>query len=156
MESVRRAIAVEVENPLPELYAVEEQYRRIVEEVAVYVAERGTLKKERYKGLYQRFRKQYRLPAQLIQQAMNQGVETGRSFLEAERETVEFAGPVPRFGRSLSACYSWSFKNAVGSAAPIWLALSLPGGRRVVWIVRKANAIAPRPAAYASRPRSGR
>jgi hypothetical protein len=32
MERVRRAVAVEVENPLPELYAVEEQYRRIVEE----------------------------------------------------------------------------------------------------------------------------
>ncbi len=41
MECVRRAVAVEVENPLPELYAVEEQYRRIVEEVAAYVAERG-------------------------------------------------------------------------------------------------------------------
>ncbi len=41
MESVRRAIAVEVENPPPELYAVEEPYRRIVEEIAAYVAERG-------------------------------------------------------------------------------------------------------------------
>jgi hypothetical protein len=41
MERVRRAVAVEIENPPSELYAVEEQYRRIVEEVAVYVAERG-------------------------------------------------------------------------------------------------------------------
>ncbi len=41
MERVRRAVAVEVESPPPELYAVEEQYRRIVEEVAAYVAERG-------------------------------------------------------------------------------------------------------------------
>jgi len=41
MGSVRRAVAVEVESPPPELYAVEEPYRRIVEEVAVYVAERG-------------------------------------------------------------------------------------------------------------------
>ena len=41
MESVKRAVAVEIENPKPELYAVEEQYRRIVEEVATYVAERG-------------------------------------------------------------------------------------------------------------------
>ncbi len=85
MECVRRAVAVEVESPPPELYAVEEPYRRIVEEVAAHVAERRTLKKERYKELYQRFRKQYRLPAQLIQQAMNQGVETGRSFLEVKR-----------------------------------------------------------------------
>jgi len=40
MECVRRAVAVEVESPPSELSAVEEQYRRIVEEVAAYVAER--------------------------------------------------------------------------------------------------------------------
>ncbi len=45
MECVRRAVAVEVESPPPELSAVEEPYRRIVEEVAVYVAERGRLEK---------------------------------------------------------------------------------------------------------------
>ena len=43
MECVRRAVAVELERPPPELYAVEEPYRKIVEEVATYVAERGTL-----------------------------------------------------------------------------------------------------------------
>ena len=59
MECVRRAVAVEVENPPPVLYAVEEPYRRIVEEVATYVAERGTLEKEKYGELYRRFRKQY-------------------------------------------------------------------------------------------------
>jgi len=63
MECVRRAVAVEVENPPPELYAVEEQYCRVVEEVAVYVAERGRLEGERYKELYRRFRKQHPLPA---------------------------------------------------------------------------------------------
>ncbi len=47
MECVRRAVAVEVENPPPEFYAMEEPYRRIVEEVAVYVAERGRLERER-------------------------------------------------------------------------------------------------------------
>ena len=67
MESVRRAVAVELEHPSPELYAVEEQYRKIVEEVAAYVAERGTLEKEKYNVLYRRFRKQYPMPAQLIQ-----------------------------------------------------------------------------------------
>ncbi|MEM4651915.1 MAG: hypothetical protein QW086_08835 [Pyrobaculum sp.] len=41
MECVRRAVAVEVENPPPELHAVDKPYRRIVEEVAAYVAERG-------------------------------------------------------------------------------------------------------------------
>ena len=82
---MRRAVAVEVENPPPELSAIEEPYRRIVEEVAAYVAERGTLERERYNELYRRFRKQYPLPAQLTQQAINQGVETGKSFLEAKR-----------------------------------------------------------------------
>jgi hypothetical protein len=43
MEKVRRATAVEIESPPPELYAVEELYCRIVEEVAVYVAKRGRL-----------------------------------------------------------------------------------------------------------------
>jgi hypothetical protein len=39
MENMRRAVAVEVENPPLELYAVEEPYRRIVEEVAVCIGE---------------------------------------------------------------------------------------------------------------------
>jgi len=99
MECVRRAVAVEVESPPPELYAVEEPYRRIVEEVAAYVAERGRLEKEKYKELYRRFRKQYPLPAQLIQQAINQGVETGRSFLQ-RKKTAESTNPAQRFGRS--------------------------------------------------------
>ncbi len=77
VEKVKRAVAVELERPPSELYAVEEPYRRIVEEVAAYVAERGRLEKEKYNELHRRFRKQYPLPAQLIQQAMNQGVETG-------------------------------------------------------------------------------
>ena len=79
-KSVRRAVAVEVENPPPELYAVEEPYRRIAEEIAAYVAERGTLEREKYNELYRRFRERYPLPAQLIQQAMNQGVEIGNRF----------------------------------------------------------------------------
>jgi hypothetical protein len=86
MVSVKRAVAVEIENPPPELYAVEEPYRRIVEEVAAYVSERGTLEKEKYSELYRRFREQYPIPAQLIQQAINQGVETGRSFLQRKRD----------------------------------------------------------------------
>jgi putative transposase len=85
MEKVRRAVAVEVESPPSELYAVEEQYRRIVEEVAAYVAERRKLEKEKYGEIYRRSRELYPLPAQLIQQAINQGVETGKSFLELKR-----------------------------------------------------------------------
>ena len=135
MECVRRAVAVEVESPPPELYAVEEPFRRIVEEVAAYVAERGTLEKEKYGELYRRFRKQYPLPSQLIKQAINQGVETGKSFLEAKRNG-RVHKPRPEVGRvSIRfAKDSWNYKKAVGSEAPVRLALSLPGGRREVWI----------------------
>ena len=60
---MRRTVAVEIESPPPELYAVEEPYRRIVEEVAAYVAERGTL--EKCNELYRRFRGLYlHLPTQ--------------------------------------------------------------------------------------------
>jgi IS605 OrfB family transposase len=135
MERVRRAIAVELEHPPPELYAVEEPYRRIVEEVAAYVAERGRLEKEKYKELYHRFRKQYPLPSQLIQQAINQGVETGKSFLEAKRNGRVYK-PRPEVGRvSIRfAKDSWNYKKAISSVAPVRLGLSLPGGRREVWI----------------------
>jgi len=135
MECVRRAVAVEVESPPPELHAVEEPYRRIVEEVAAYVAERGKLKKEKYGELYRRFRKQYPLPAQLIQQAMNQGVEIGRSFLALKRDgRVHRPRPEVRRVSIRFAKDSWSYKKAISSAAPVRLGLSLPGGRREIWI----------------------
>jgi IS605 OrfB family transposase len=136
MENVRRAVAVEIESPPPELYAVEEAYRRIVEEVATYVAERGTLERGRREELYRRFRELYpHLPAQLVQQAMRQGVEVGKSFLEARRDgRVRKPRPEVRRVSTRFAKDSWSYKRAVGSAAPVRLALSLPGGRREVWI----------------------
>jgi IS605 OrfB family transposase len=135
MECVRRAVAVEVESPPPELSAVEEQYRRIVEEVAAYVAERGTLEKEKYNELYRRFRELYPLPAQLIQQAINQGVEVGESFLEARRNgRVHKPHPEVRRVSIRFAKDSWSYRKTAASTAPVKIAVSLPGGRREVWI----------------------
>ncbi len=135
MECVRRAVAVELERPPPELYAVEEPYRKIVEEVAAYVAERGTLERERYNELYRRFRKLYPLPAQLIQQAMNQGVETGKSFLELKRDgRIHKPHPEVRRVAIRFAKDSWSYKKAISTAAPVKIAVSLPSGRREVWI----------------------
>jgi putative transposase len=102
-----------------------------VEEVAAYVAERGTLEKEKYNELYCRFRKQYPLPAQLIQQYINQGVETGKSFLMLKKDgRIHKPHPEVRRVSTRFAKDSWSYKKAVGSAAPVKLALSLPGGRR--------------------------
>jgi len=135
MECVKRAVAVEIENQQPELYAVEEPYRKIVEEVAVYVAERGRLEKEKYNELYRRFRKQYPLPAQLIQQAMNQGVKIGKSFLELKRDgRVHKPRPEVRQVSIRFAKNSWSYRKTAASAAPVKIAVSLPGGRREVWI----------------------
>jgi IS605 OrfB family transposase len=135
MECVRRAVAVELERPPPELYAVEEPYRKIVEEVAAYIAERGRLEKEKYGELYRRFRKQYPLPAQLIQQAINQGVETGGSFLQRKKDgRVHKPRPEVRRVSIRFAKDSWSYKKAISSVSPVRLGLSLPGGRREVWI----------------------
>jgi len=132
---VRKAVAVEVESPPPELYAVEEPYRRIVEEVAAYVAERETLEKEKYKELYRRFRELYPLPSQLIQQAINQGVETGKSFLKLKRNgRVHKPHPEVRLVSIRFAKDSWSYRKTATSAAPVKIAVSLPGGRREIWI----------------------
>ncbi len=135
MECVRRAVAVEVENPPPELYAVEGPYRRIVEEVAVYVAERGRLEREKYSEIYRRFRELYPLPAQLIQQAINQGVETGKSFLALKRNgRVHKPHPEVRRVSIRFAKDSWNYKKTISTAAPVKIAVSLPGGRKEVWI----------------------
>ncbi len=135
MECVRRAVAVEVENSPSELYAVEEQYRRIVEEVAAYIAERGRLEKEKYNEIYRRFRELYPLPAQLIQQAINQGVEIGKSFLALKKDgrvhkpRAEVRRVSIRFAKD-----SWSYRKTAASAAPVKIAVSLSGGRREIWI----------------------
>jgi len=131
MESVRRAVAVELERPPPELSAVEEQYRRIVEEVAAYVAERGTLEKKKYQKLYRRFRKLYPLPAQLIQHAINQGVEIGKSFLVLKRDD-QTRKPRPEVGwvSIRFAKDSWSYRKTAVSAALVKIAVSFHDGRR--------------------------
>jgi len=135
MECVKRAVAVEIENPPLELYAVEEPYRRIVEEVAVYVAERGTLEKEKYSELYRKFRELYPLPAQLIQQAMNQGVKTGKSFLKLKKDgRVYKPRPEVRRVSIRFAKDSWSYRKTAASTTPIKIAVSLHGGRREAWI----------------------
>jgi len=117
---VRRAVAVELEDPPPELSAVEEAYRRIVEEVAVYVAERGRLEREKYDELYRRFRELYPwLHSQLVQQAMNQGVEVGKSFLEARRDgRVRKPRPEVRRVSMRFAKDSWSYQKDGGFSCP--------------------------------------
>ena len=100
-----------------------------------HTSPRGGGWRERYNELYRRFRKQYPLPSQLIQQAMNQGVEIGKSFLALKRDgRIHKPRPEVRRVAIRFAKDSWSYKKAISSAAPVRLALSLPGGRREVWI----------------------
>jgi hypothetical protein len=97
--------------------------------------ERGRLEKEKYNELYRRFIKQYPLPSQLIQQAMNQGVETGKSFLALKRDgRVHKPRPKVRQVSIRFAKDSWGYKKAISTAAPVKIAVSLPGGRKEVWI----------------------
>jgi putative transposase len=119
MECVKRGVAVKMENPPLELYAVEEPYRYNVEEVAAYVAERRRLEREKYGEIYRRFREPYHLPAQLIQQAINQGVETGRSFLALKRNgRVHKPHPEVRQVSMRFAKNSWSCRKTAASTTP--------------------------------------
>jgi putative transposase len=66
---------------------------------------------------------------------MNQGVETGKSFLALKRDgRVHKPQPEVRRVSIRFAKDSWSYKKAISSVAPVRLALSLPGGRKEVWI----------------------
>jgi IS605 OrfB family transposase len=66
---------------------------------------------------------------------MNQGVETGKSFLEAKRNgRVHKPRPEVRRVSIRFAKDSWSHRKTAASAAPVKIAVSLPGGRREIWI----------------------
>jgi putative transposase len=66
---------------------------------------------------------------------MNQGVETGKSFLKAKRNgRVRKPCPEVRRVAIRFAKDSWSYRKTAASTAPVKIAVSLPGGRREVWI----------------------
>jgi len=66
---------------------------------------------------------------------MNQGVEIGKSFLALKKGgRVRKPRPEVRRVSIRFAEDSWSYKKAISSVVPVRLGLSLPGGRREVWI----------------------
>ena len=66
---------------------------------------------------------------------MNQGVEIGKSFLALKRDgRVHKPNPEARQVSIRFAKDSWSYEKAISTAAPVKIAVSLPGGRREVWI----------------------
>jgi putative transposase len=66
---------------------------------------------------------------------MNQGVETGKSLLALKRDgRIHKPHPEVRRVSMRFAKDSWSYRKTAASAAPVKIAVSLPGGRREVWI----------------------
>jgi len=137
---LRRAVAVELEvtrelNRL--LYSVETAYLNIVREVAEYaVANNATSVAKLYRLFYSKYRLEYPdLHAHSVVQAIKQASEIAKSFIERRRKGLA-QKPYPEV-RSVSIRFdetTWSYEKFVKSIAPVRIALSLPGGRREVWL----------------------
>jgi IS605 OrfB family transposase len=135
-----RAVAVELEvtkelNRL--LYSVESVYLGIVREVAEYAVKHNVTSATQLQRLfYSKYRSEYpSLNSQLIIQAIKQASEIAKSFMERRRMGL-VSKPYPEV-RSVSIRFTekaWSYEQFIRSTAPVRIALSLPGGRREVWL----------------------
>jgi len=137
---LRRAVAVELEVPKGVsklLYSVETAYLDIVREVAEYAVVNNVTSAVKLHGLfYSKYRRGYPgLHAHLIIQAIRQAVQIAKSFIERRRMGL-VSKPYPEV-RSVSLRFTekaWSYDQFIHSIAPVRLELSLPGGRREVWL----------------------
>jgi len=137
---LRRAVAVELEvtkefNKL--LYGVESAYLGIVREVVEYAVVNNVTSAVKLQGIfYHKYRREYpSLNSQLVIQAIRQASEIAKSFIERRRKGL-VSKPYPEV-RSVSLRFvetTWSYEEFVKSIAPVRLSLSLPGGRREVWL----------------------
>jgi IS605 OrfB family transposase len=137
---LRRAVAVELEvtkelNKL--LCSVETMYLNIVREVAEYaIANNVTNPTQLQRLFYSKYRSEYpSLNSQLIIQAIRQAAEVAKSFVERRRKGL-VSKPYPEV-RSVSIRFvetTWNYEQFTSSIAPVRLELSLPGGRREVWL----------------------
>ncbi|MFP3492452.1 MAG: transposase [Vulcanisaeta sp.] len=135
-----RSIAVELEvtkelNKL--LHSVESVYLGIVREVAVYAVKHNVTSAVKLQGIfYHKYRLEYpSLNSQLIIQAIRQAAQIAKSFVERRRKGL-VNKPYPEV-RSVSIRFvetTWNYEEFVKSIAPVRLSLSLPGGRREVWL----------------------
>ena len=135
-----RAVAVELEvtkelNRL--LCSVESVYLSIVREVAEYAVENNVLSANQLHRLfYSKYRGEYPgLHAHLIIQAIRQAVQIAKSFLRRKRKGL-VNKPYPEV-RSVSIRFTekaWGYEQFIHSTAPVRVELSLPGGRREVWL----------------------
>jgi transposase len=137
---LRRAVAVELEvtrelNKL--LYSVESAYLGIVREVVEYAVANNVTGANKLQGLfYSKYRGEYPdLHAHLVIQAIRQASQIAKSFLKRKRKGL-VGKPYPEV-KAVSIRFTeftWSYGEFVKSIAPVRLELSLPGGRREVWL----------------------
>ena len=137
---LRRSVAVELEVPKGVsklLYSVESAYLGIVREVVEYAVENNVTSANKLQRLfYNKYRLEYpSLNSQLTIQAIRQASQIAKSFVERRRKGL-VDKPYPEV-RSVSIRFTekaWSYEEFVKSIAPVRIALSLPGGRREVWL----------------------
>jgi IS605 OrfB family transposase len=137
---LRRAVAVELEvtkelNKL--LHSVESAYLSIVREVVEYAVANNVTGANKLQGLfYSKYRGEYPdLHAHLVIQAIRQASQIAKSFLKRKRKGL-VGKPYPEV-KAVSIRFTeftWSYDQFIKSIAPVRLELSLPGGRREVWL----------------------
>jgi IS605 OrfB family transposase len=137
---LRRAVAVELEvtrelNML--LCSVESAYLGIVREVVEYaVVNKVTSATQLQRIFYRKYRLEYPgLHSHLVIQAIRQASEIAKSFMERKKRGL-VSKPYPEV-KAVSIRFSekaWNYDQFIRSTAPVRLELSLPGGRREVWL----------------------
>jgi IS605 OrfB family transposase len=135
-----RAVAVELEttkelNKL--LHSVESAYLGIVREVVEYAVKNNvTSATQLHRLFYSKYRLEYQdLHAHLVIQAIRQASQIAKSFIERKKRGL-VSKPYPEV-RSVSIRFTeftWGYERFIRSTAPVRLELSLPGGRREVWL----------------------
>jgi len=137
---LRRAVAVELEatkelNKL--LYSVEAMYLSIVREVVEYaIANNVTNPTQLQRLFYSKYRQEYpSLNSQLVIQAIRQSSEIAKSFTMRRRRGL-VNKPYPEV-KAVSIRFvetTWNYEQFTSFIAPVRITISLPGGRREVWL----------------------
>jgi transposase len=132
------AVELEVTKELSKLLcSVESAYLSIVREVVEYAVENNVTGANQLHGLfYSKYRGEYPgLHSHLIIQAIKQASEIAKSFIKRRRKGLA-QKPYPEV-KAVSIRFTemaWNYGKFIGSIAPVRVELSLPGGRREVWL----------------------
>jgi IS605 OrfB family transposase len=135
-----RSVAVELEvakelNKL--LHSVETAYLNIIREVAEYAVANNVLSATELQGIfYRKYRLEYPgLHSHLVIQAIRQASQIAKSFVERKKRGL-VGKPYPEV-KAVSIRFTemaWGYEQFIKSIAPVRVELSLPGGRREVWL----------------------